>query len=233
MAIEPKKGADGEAKKAPVDYTKVRVLQDEEAEKFERLLVDLQVRIRRVKREYELWFYGTADRPPYESRNELDNHVRRIRNKTPKGAVNQFKLGNILSMYQQLVELWDKTQRKMEEGGRAVWMAAAHRSPLEELQDANERRQEEARQAARKAKSAYVARIQSPDGDDAEFRKVFNSYCAARKKVGESGEASYEKFKASLAKQTRGLIGSGKATAVAYRVEVKEGKVSIKAKAEK
>ena len=41
--------------------------------------------------------------------------------------------------------------------------------------------------------------------------------------MAENGAEGFEKFKATLAKQTQSLIDSGKATAVAYRVEVQNG----------
>jgi len=225
MAEEPKK-------KAPIDYTKVRTIADSEAEKVDRQVQELQEMIRRVKRQYELWFYGTETKPPYEMRNELDKHVRLLRNKLPKRTADQFKFATALSYYQTMAELWDKTQRKLEEGGLAPWTSRSHASPLKDLEEANERRAEEAREAARKAKSAYVARV-TGDADDGEFRKVYNSYVAAQKKLGNAGATDYDKFKATLAKQTQSLISSGKANAVAYRVEIQDGKVSIKAKAEK
>jgi hypothetical protein len=225
MAEEPKK-------KAPIDYSKVRVLTDSEAEKVDQLVQEVQAMIRRVKRQYELWFYGTENKPPYEMRNDLDRHVRLLRNKMPKRTADQFKLATALAYYQTLAELWDKTQRKLEEGGLAPWTSRSHKSPLEELQEANEKRAEEAREAAQTSKSAYVARV-TADADDSEFRKVYNSYVAAQKKLGSGTQADYDKFKATLARQTQSLIDSGKATAVAYRVEIQDGKVSIKAKAEK
>ena len=102
---------------------------------------------------------------------------------------------------------------------------------LDEITRANEDRQEQAKKPER---STYLARITKPDEDVDEMRKVFNSYVAARKKVGDDvSTADFEKFRGALVKQTRALIDSGKATAVSYRVEIADGKVAIKAKGEK
>lgn len=230
-----------EPKKAPIDYSKVRVLTDSDAEKTEVLVKDLQARIRRVKRQYDLWFYGTEDKPPHELRNDLDRYVRLMRNKLPGRTADQYKIASVLAQYQTLTEHWDKTQRKIEEGGLAPWTSRSHANPLDALnavEEAQDKRIEEAREAAKRAqrgqaaKSEYVARV-SGDSGDGEYRKVFDSYVAAQKKVGGAGTADFEKFKATLAKQSQSLISSGKAKAVAYRVEIQDGKVSIKAKAEK
>ena len=72
-----------------------------------------------------------------------------------------------------------------------------------------------------------------PEQDVDEMRKVFNSYVAAKKKVGDdTSGADFEKFRTALVKQSRQLIDSGKAQAVAYRIEIQDGKVAIKAKGE-
>ena len=229
MADDSKKASKDGGKKR-LDYTQLRVLTDADAEKTEQLCNELEDLMRRVKREYELWFYGTHPKPPHEMRNKLDTHVRLLRHKLPKRTADQFKIGTILFHYQTLVELWDKSVRKQEEAGTAPWMAVNRQNPLDALQDANEQRAEE---AAKPVKSSYLARITSPEGSEDEMRKVFNSYVAAKKKVGEDvGGADFDKFSQALTKQAKGLIDSGKAKAVAYRVEIQDGKVSIKAKAE-
>lgn len=216
--------------KGRIDYSQVRVIGDSDSEKVAQQIRDLERLIQQTKREYDLWFYGTNPKPPYELRNKLDNHVRLLRHKLPKRTADSFKIGVVLQKYQTLVELWDKSQRKMEEGGAAAWMAAGRASPLDELQEANERRQEESKQ---KVKSAYVAKITSPDSDVDEMRKVFNSYLAAKKRCGQdAGGTDFEKFRQALGKQTKAIIDSGKGKAVSYRIEIQEGKVAIKARPE-
>jgi hypothetical protein len=226
----PRKGIPQEPPKKPkIDYTQVRVLTDEDAEKTERLMKELQEMIRSVRREYDLWFNGTTKKPPYELRNRLDNHVRLMRVKLPKRTADQFKLAAVLQQYQTMAEHWDKSQRKAEEGGLAPWLSVSHKNPLDELQAANERRQEEARAPVQ---SSIVGRVASPDQDVEEIRRVFNSFAAAKRKVGEAvADADFDKFRAVIAKQTKALVDSGKATAVDYRVEIQDGKVAIKAKA--
>jgi hypothetical protein len=224
------KGPAAEPPKTRVDYSQVRVIGDPEKERTDRLIVELQELIRQTRREYDLWFNGTVQKPPHELRNKLDMHVRLLRFKLPKRVADQFRLGTVLQQYQTFAEHWDKSARKQEEGGVAPWMAQSRKNPLDALREENEKRQEE---AAKPVKSAYLARITSPDGDEDEMRKVFNSYVAAKKKVGdEVANADFDKFRAVLAKQTRAIIDSGKATAVNYRIEIQDGKVAIKAKGE-
>lgn len=223
MAEEPKKR---------VDYSQVRVIGDSDAAKTQALVGELETKIQRCKREYDLWFYGTNPQPPHELRSQLDRHVRLLRNKLPKRTADAFKIGVILQKYQSLVDLWDKSTRKMEEGGSAAWMAQAKRNPLHELQEANEKRQEEAQQQRKRNRSNYVARV-TGEGDDDELRKVFNSFVAAKRKCGENvSDGAFDSFKAKIGAQSKQIIDSGKGKSVAYRVEVQDGKVSIKAKPE-
>ena len=81
---------------------------------------------------------------------------------------------------------------------------------------------EEAQQAKKK-RSNYVARV-TGEGDEDELRKVFNSFVAAKRKVGENvSENAFDNFKAKLGAQSKQIIDSGKGKAVAYRVEVQDG----------
>ena len=219
-----------QAPKRRVDYTQTRTLGDPDQERTDRMIAELQELMRQVKREYDLWFSGTNAKPPYEQRNKLDTHVRLLRNRLPRRVSDQFRIGTVLQLYQSYAELWDKSSRKQEEGGVAPWMQHSRRNPLDLLQEENEKRQEEARE---KQKTPYLARITSPEQDVDEMRKVFNSYVAAKKKVGDdTSGADFEKFRTALVKQSRQLIDSGKAQAVAYRIEIQDGKVAIKAKGE-
>ena len=70
-------------------------------------------------------------------------------------------------------------------------------------------------------------------GDEDELRKVFNSFVAAKRKCGQDvSEGAFEGFKQKLGAQSQQIISSGKGSAVSYRIEVQDGKVAIKAKAE-
>ena len=223
--------ADQPQKKARVDYSQLRRLDHDEAEKVEKQYRELADMIRRCRRDYDLWFNRTMDKPPHDLRSKLDNHVRLMRHKLPKRTADQFRLGTLLQQYQSLVEHWDKSTRAQEEGGVAPWMARTRTSPLDELEEANEERQEQARRPGR---ANYGAKVSGGDGDDEAVRKVFDSYVAAKKKAGEDvSSANFEKFKRVLAKQTKAIIDSGKGSSVAYRIEVAAGKVSIKAKPQK
>lgn len=227
------KGAPPTAPDAPkvrVNYNEVRLVGDPDQERTDRLIAELQDVMRMVKREYDLWFAGTNAKPPHELRNKLDTHVRLLRSRLPKRTSDQFRIGTVLQLYQSYAEHWDKSARKQEEGGFAPWMQQSRKNPLDALAEANEKRQEEAKE---KQKTPYLARITAPEQDVDEMRKVFNSYVAAKKKVGDdTSGADFEKFRTALVKQSRQLLDSGKAQAVAYRIEIQDGKVAIKAKGE-
>ncbi|MEM7245247.1 MAG: MXAN_5187 C-terminal domain-containing protein [Acidobacteriota bacterium] len=221
--------------KQRVDYSQVRVIGNEDTVKTQKMMAQLGTLFERVKREYDLWFYGTNPKPPYELRNQLDNLVRRFRNKMPTRTADNFKVAALMQKYVSHAELWDKSVRKQEEGGKALWMSSGHRSALEQLQEENERRQEEGgRKAQRPNQSKYLARITAGEGDGEEMKRLFNSYVIAKKRCGEDvGEGSFDKFRQALDRQSRGLIDSGQAKAVAYRIEVTDdGRVAIKAKPE-
>jgi hypothetical protein len=79
------------------------------------------------------------------------------------------------------------------------------------------------------AKSNEV-RVKDPTGDTEAVRSLFNRFLEARKEAGESGAVKFESFQKIIAQQSTRILNEKGASAVDFRLETKDGKVSLKAK---
>jgi hypothetical protein len=61
-------------------------------------------------------------------------------------------------------------------------------------------------------------------------RALFEQFLAARKVSGESGAIKIESFEKLIGQQTTRILSEKGASAVDFRIETKDGKVSLKAR---
>jgi hypothetical protein len=61
-------------------------------------------------------------------------------------------------------------------------------------------------------------------------RTLFDRFLEARKQAGESGAVKFESFQKIIAQQSARILNEKGASAVDFRLETKDGKVSLKAK---
>ena len=184
----------------------------------------LEKSIRQLQIEWEKFFSGIERKPPVDLRTKLEAMIRRYSNTEIRNNTERFRFQNLASRYQTFAELWAKRLRAMEEGrpvglhGKAATLAPPpHHSPavVERLAS-----------AAR----ANEVRVKDPTGDTEAVRSLFNRFLEARKEAGESGAVKFESFQKIIAQQSTRILNEKGASAVDFRLETKDGKVSLKAK---
>ena len=75
-------------------------------------------------------------------------------------------------------------------------------------------------------------RVRRPDAETEVVRALFEQYQQARTQAGEGG-VKFESFQKVIAQQASRILTEKGGQAVEFRVETKDGKVSLKAKAVK
>lgn len=179
--------------------------------------------IRQLQIEWEKFFSGLERKPPVDMRTRVEAMVRRYSNAEIRNNTERFRFQNLATRYQIFAELWAKRLRAMEEGrplglhGKAAAMApppphppAAERMPL--------------------ARATNEVRVRDPTGDTEAVRALFDRFLEARKQAGESGAVKFESFQKIIAQQSTRILNEKGASAVDFRLETKDGKVSLKAK---
>ncbi len=143
-----------------------------------------------------------------------------IRNNTER-----FRYQTLASRYATFNELWNKRLRAIEEGRpmgihgvyeRRVAPPAVHAPPPP---------------AARAAiAGSGEVRVKDPGGDAAAVRSLFDRFLEARKATGEAAPVKFENFQKIISQQAARILSEKGAQAVDFRLETKDGKVSLKAK---
>jgi hypothetical protein len=186
----------------------------------------LEKSIRQLQIEWEKFFSGIERKPPVDLRTKLENMIRRHSNAEIRNNAERFRFQNLASRYQSFAELWAKRLRAMEEGrpvglhGKAAAMAAPPPAPA-------------AHHAAPAARATNEVRVKDAGADTEAVRTLFDRFLEARKQSGESGAVKFESFQKIIAQQSTRILNEKGASAVDFRLETKDGKVSLKAKAVK
>ena len=188
----------------------------------------LEKSIRQLQIEWERFFSGIERKPPVDTRTRVEGMVRRYSNAEIRNNIERFRFQSLATRYQTFAELWAKRMRAMEEGrpvglhGKAAAMAAPPLLPPAAAQ-----------KLAPAARAANEVRVKDAAADTEAVRSLFDRFLEARKQAGESGGVKFESFQKIIAQQSARILNEKGASAVDFRLETKDGKVSLKAKAVK
>lgn len=89
------------------------VLGSEEANKR---LDQLQMRIEKCKRNFDMYFNGMEKKPPLREFEKLKRDIRNLQNTGYATATLRFKVQNLLARWQLISALWERNLQKMERG---------------------------------------------------------------------------------------------------------------------
>ena len=183
----------------------------------------LEKSIRQLQIEWEKFFGGVERKPPTDLKARVDNVVRRYANAEIRNNAERFRYSNLVARYNTFSELWAKRLRAIEEGARFGLHGSAARTagppPVHE----------HTVPAAPRPGGGEV-RVQDPGSDAAAVRKLFDHFLEARKAAGEVGAVKFDSFQKIITQQAARILNEKGARAVDFRLETKDGKVSLKAK---
>ena len=183
----------------------------------------LEKTIRQLQIEWEKFFGGVEKKPPVDLRTRVENLLRKHDVSDIRNNTERFRFMNLTARYNTFNELWNKRLRAIEEGrpvglhGRAALVAMAATAPPPD------------RTPHLPARSGEV-RIGSARPDESAVQALFERFLDARQEVGEKGSVKFESFQKLIAQQANRILTEKGATAVDFRLETKDGKVSLKAK---
>jgi len=187
----------------------------EDLEQIEKSIKQLQI-------EWEKFFGGVERKPPVDLKAKVEAVIRRHANAEIRNNTERFRYQNLTARYNTFNEMWGKRLRALEEGRvMGVHGQRAQAPPAPARPD---------RAAARAAGPSEV-RIQDPERDSEAMRSLFDRFLEERQKTGESGAVKFEGFRKLIAQQANRILTEKGGQAVSFRLETKDGKVSLKAKA--
>jgi hypothetical protein len=182
--------------------------------------------IRQLQIEWDKFFGGLEKKPPNELKTKVEALIRRHANAEIRNNTERFRYQSLTAKYNTLNELWSKRLRAKEEG-RPLGVHGLKADVLPPPPSAAVKGP--AGPAARRAENAEV-RVQSLDRDAKAVRSLYERFLAARQAAGENAPVKFDSFQKLIGQQTSRLISEKGGQAVDFRLETRDGKVSLKAK---
>jgi hypothetical protein len=194
-------------------------------------LEQIEKGIRQLKIEWDKFFGGVERTPPNELRSRIEALLRRYAAGEIRNSTERFRYQTLTARYNTFNELWNKRLRALEEGrpmglhGRALAIREA------ELLAMRPARAEEPETLRAPPPRPGEIRVESAELDVQAVRELFGRFIDARQTTGETGVVRFENFQKLITQQTTRILTEKGAQAVDFRLETKDGKVSLKAKA--
>ena len=182
---------------------------------FDKDLNRLESELKRLEAEYNMFFAGRLPRPPWETRARVTALVKQYDRMAIQNTGHRFRFSTLQSRYAALVELWDRGLRAREEGRSGPFV--------------QKRQEKEHPKKIAGDRILHVAAFKDPVREIDKLTELYESLAEARREVGED-LVPFHKFADLVKGQVTKLRQKG-SPEVAFRVAVKDGKVSFTARA--
>lgn len=183
----------------------------------ERDLQRLAAELKRLEAEYNMFFSGRLPKPPWETRSRVEALIRQYDRAQIRNHSERFRFGTLQARFSTFVDLWDRGMRAREEG---------RPGPFSQPRGDKGRSKDEPNEGDR---ILYVAAFRDPVEEMEKLTDLYESIAEARRQVGDD-PVPFHKF-AELVKGQVARLRLGGSPEVAFRVAVKDGKVSFTARA--
>jgi hypothetical protein len=183
----------------------------------ERDLQRLETEIKRLEAEYNMFFAGRLPKPPWETRSRVDALVKQYDRSYIRNYGDRFRFMTLQARYAAFVDLWDRGLRAREEGRPGPFVHKRPEKPAEPKKAGD--------------RILHVAAFRNPVNEQDKLHDLYDSLVEARKSIGEDA-LPFHKFADLVKSQVKKLRENG-SSEVAFRVAVKDGKVSFTARSMK
>lgn len=177
---------------------------------LERDLQLLEVELRKLESEYNMFFSGRLPKPPWETRNRVEALVKRLDHAYIQNYGDRFRFNTLQTRFATFSELWGRGMRAREEGRAGPF---AQRPPAPpKSQD----------------RLVHVTAFRDPLKEMDKLHDLYDRLVEARRELGEES-VPFHKFADLVKGQVKRLLKGG-VEEVAFRVSVKDGRVNFSAR---
>ena len=174
----------------------------------------IETDLKQLEAEYNMFFSGLLPRPPWETRGRVEALIKQCDRLHITNTGERFRFSTLQSRYAAFIDLWDRALRAREEGRAGP--LPQKRAPVE----AERKRPED--------RIVHVSSFRDPVREIDKLTELYERLAEARREVGEDAPP-FHKFADLVKSQVKKLRQSG-SPEVAFRVAVKDGKVSFTAR---
>jgi hypothetical protein len=193
------------------------IKQDDELDKLEE-------DIRKLKNKYDQFFAGIQKFPPMHERRQLEVYIYELGKQKMRDNARRFRYSQLLTRYNQLREMWGRKMREREEGP----LDFRRRSALLNEPMPPPPVPKPAPRVTSPKGDPYVK--VSPGTNGEAIQRLFVDIEKEHLKLGKLPNITIEQLKTMVQKQSDLVREKYHVDAVAFRVDVVEGKVKLKAK---
>jgi hypothetical protein len=194
---------------------------------FERELQMLEAELKRLEAEYNMFFAGRLPRLPWDQRARVDAMVKRFDRMHIQNTGDRFRFQTIQARWATFTELWERQMKAQETGRRPGRVRAG--GAVEPPPPPPSRPRPADPQGPPKDRVVAVASLTDPTSQEDRVQALYEQLASARKEVGEK-PVEYQRFTELVQAQVKKLGAGGQE--VAFRVAMKDGKVTLTAKDE-
>ena len=176
----------------------------------------LEAEIKKLEAEYNMYFAGRLQRPPWEMRKRVEGLVKQLDRAHIPNYGQRFRFTTLQTRFSKSIDLWDRGLRAREEGRPGPF--AQPRPVVEEKPKA----------ARAEDKVLHVTTFEDPLKEMEKVHQLYDELAQARKQAGQEA-IPFHKFADLVKTQVNSLKEKG-SPEVAFRVAVKDGKVAVTAR---
>jgi hypothetical protein len=184
---------------------------------FDRELTLLEAEIKKLEAEYNMYFAGRLQRPPWELRKRVEGLVKQLDRVHIGNYGQRFRFTTLQSRFAKSIDLWDRALRAREEGRPGPF---AHPRPASV--------EEKPKPAKREDRVIHVTTFEDPLKEMEKVHLLYDNLAEARRAAGQEA-IPFHKFADLIKTQVNTLKEKG-SPEVAFRVAVKDGKVAFTAR---
>ena len=198
------------------------IKQDDELEKLEE-------EIRKLKNKYDQFFTGFIKMPPMTDRRNCEIRIYEIGKQKMRDSARRFRYNTLLSRYNQYREMWGRKIREREEGPLDFRRRkAALETPSEPAPPPPEAQPARQQRVTSGKPDSYVKLIPGSNGE--AIQQLYSQIEKEHLKLGKLPTVTLDQLRKMVEQQTEMVRERYHVNAVAFRVDVVDGKVKLKAK---
>jgi hypothetical protein len=184
-------------------------------------LTRLEDDMRRLKIEYDIFFNGATKRPPYDTKSRVETMIKRLGDDRTLTFAQRYRYNSLATRYNAFRELWRRTMQGREEGRDAATAARA----------AAAMRNAAALPSQPQDQSTFICT--DAHSDVQTVKEIYEALIEAKRKCGESvDDLSFPRFHRLIASKTDNLKEHLGCERVRFSINVEDGHVNFKAKAD-
>lgn len=182
---------------------------------FERDIRLLEVELRRLEREYNMFFAGQVPRPPWESRGRVEALIKKYDRSHIQGFAARFRFSTLQARYTAFADLWDRGLRAKEEGRPGPFFKPGHHDKSGEVPKPSDR-------------VVHVTTVADPIKEIRKLEELYEQLVEAGREAGEE-PFPFHRFVQLVRSQVSKLQRAG-SSEVAFRVALRDGHVTFTAR---